>query len=70
VALEVAEVLGDFDLRLAKHGLEVANTERAVQQEVEYPQTGPVTETFVDANEVHGKSIRLLEYTAIGILKS
>ena len=57
VAPEVAEVLGNFHLRFTEHGLKMTNAEGSLQQKVQNAQACPVTEAFVDADEIHRMTI-------------
>ena len=51
---QVAEVLGDFYLRLFEGLLQVTDAQRARLEEREQPQAGAVAETFIEADEIHG----------------
>ena len=50
---QIAEVLGDFHLRLTENFLKVADAERALRQQVQDAQTRPVTKALVDLDQVH-----------------
>jgi hypothetical protein len=67
---QVAEVFGDFDLRLVENLLEVADAERAVLEEVEDAKAGEIAQAFVDFDEVHARKVLIQEYSARRILKS
>ena len=51
--LEVAEVLGNFYLRLAQYLLEMTDAERPMQQQVEQTQPRLVTQALVNLHEFH-----------------
>src|SRR2546423_7604456 len=50
---QIAEVLGNFHLRLAQDRLEMADAERRLRQQIQNPQPGAIAETLIDLDEVH-----------------
>jgi hypothetical protein len=59
VLFQVAQMLGNFDLRFAQNGLEVANTQWRLRQHVQEPQPGLVAKAFVYADQIHNPTIYL-----------
>ncbi len=50
-------MLGNPGLRQVENGLQVAHTQRPPSEKVNDPQTGAVAETFIDADQGHGRSV-------------
>ena len=67
-ALQVGEMLGHFDLRLAEDRLQMAHAQRPLPEQVQDAQPGAVAETFVDADQFHAITMLREEYAASGIL--
>jgi hypothetical protein len=56
VPLQIREVPGNFDLGFAENFLEVTDTERPVEKEMDNAQPRQVAETLVNTNKVHVSS--------------
>ncbi len=46
---------GNLHLRLAEDGLQMADTERAAEEQMDQTQSGPIAETFVNADQSHAE---------------
>ena len=66
VRLEVAQVLGDVDLRLLEYRLEMTNAEWGVREQVQDAQPCLVTKALVDFNQLHRDNMPIEEYTSRG----
>jgi hypothetical protein len=53
---QVAEVLGNFNLRLAQDGLEMADAQRRAGEQTQDPQPRPVAEALINVNQIHRRS--------------
>jgi len=50
-------MLGDFHLRFLQHLLEVTNAKRTIEEQMENPQTGAITEASINFDEVHSMNM-------------
>jgi len=66
--LEIAEMFGDFYLRLTENFLQMADTQRTTAEQCEDAQACAVAETFIDPEQIHVGNMRLKIYSARGIL--
>ena len=53
---QVGEVAGDFRLRQPQHGLEVADAQRLLRQQVEEAKPGGVAQAAEEVQQFHGRS--------------
>jgi hypothetical protein len=50
---KIGEMLGDFNLRRAKHRLEMTHTERPLRQHVQQPQSRHIAQAFINFDQFH-----------------
>ena len=54
VRLQVAQVLGDVDLRFLEHRLEMADAKGSLGEQVQDTEPGLVAKALVNFNQLHG----------------
>ena len=67
VRLQVAQVLGDVDLRFLEHRLKMADAKWRLREQVQDAEPRLVAEALVDFNQLHRNNMPLKEYTAKSI---
>jgi hypothetical protein len=53
VRAQISQMLGDFDLRLAKNFLEMAHAERRVRQQLHDAKPGAIAQTLINLDKMH-----------------